>query len=66
MKKLGEWKIMVHDQYFVRFVVFAQPGKLCDIVGQLSKLHTYALDNASTMGTESHKSIKAKRIRGSA
>ena len=57
---------MVHDQHFMRFVVFAQPGKLCDIVGQLSKLHTYAVDNASKMSTESHKSIKAKRMRGSA
>ena len=46
-EKLGEGKIVVHDQHLVRFVVFAQPGKLCDIVGQLSKLHTYVVGNTS-------------------
>ena len=47
IEKLGEWKIVVHGQYPVRVVVFAQPGKLCDIVGQLSKLETCVVDNAS-------------------
>ena len=40
-EKLGEWKIVVHGQYSVRVVVFAQPRKLCDTVEQLSKLHTF-------------------------
>ena len=46
-EKLGVWKIVVHGQNFARVVVFVQPGKLCDIVGQLCKLQTYVVNRAS-------------------